>query len=145
MAEGVFRHLSAEAGCANRFVIDSAGTRVRQSSSPPDPRALAAAGVRGIDIRHLRSRAVTAADPIQSDLVLAMDESTRQHLLNLALEGDRDKIRLFLEFAPETGLTEIPDPFDGGPADYEHALDLIWAASTGLLAGLHHTAASSPS
>jgi protein-tyrosine phosphatase len=29
--------------------------------------------------------------------------------------------------------TEVPDPYYGGPEDFEHVLDLIEAASEGLL------------
>jgi protein-tyrosine phosphatase len=42
-------------------------------------------------------------------------------------------LRLFLEFAPETGISEVPDPYYGGPNGFEDVLDLIEAASRGLL------------
>ena len=48
-------------------------------------------------------------------------------------EARRDRLRLFLEFAPELGLNEVPDPYYGGRADYDHALDLIEPGVAGLI------------
>ena len=36
---------------------------------------------------------------------------------------------MFLEHAPETGRTSVPDPYFGDAADYERALDLIEAGT----------------
>ncbi len=43
------------------------------------------------------------------------------------------KLRLFLEFAPELDLHEVPDPYYGGPQGFEHVLDLCEAAARGLI------------
>ena len=115
MAQGLLRHLLLQTDQGNEFTIASAGTRVRNIGGPPDPRAQAAASTRDIDISDVRSRQVTAADVAAHDLVLAMDEASRQGLLLLAPESAGDKVRLLLDFAPGYGLTDIPDPFHGGP------------------------------
>ena len=41
--------------------------------------------------------------------------------------------RLFMEFAPDNDHREVPDPYYGGPDDYELALDLVEVASRGLM------------
>ena len=46
------------------------------------------------------------------------------------------KVRLFLEYAPEAGVEEVPDPYYGGPSGFEDVLDLVEQASRGLLAAL---------
>ena len=46
MAEGVFRKLVEEAGCAEHVEVDSAGTHAYHTQEPPDPRAQAAAAIR---------------------------------------------------------------------------------------------------
>jgi protein-tyrosine phosphatase len=38
-----------------------------------------------------------------------------------------------MEFAPDSGSLEVPDPYYGGPAGFERVLDLAEAASRGLL------------
>ncbi|MFM9848990.1 MAG: low molecular weight protein-tyrosine-phosphatase [Hyphomicrobiaceae bacterium] len=136
MAEGLLRHLLLQTDQGSAFTIASAGTRVRSIGDPPDPRAQAAASTRGIDISDLRSRQATEADVAAYDLVLAMDEASRQDLLLLAPEGAQGKVRLLLDFAPGYGLKDIPDPFHGGPDDYALALDLIEGGCAGLLTSL---------
>lgn len=145
MAEGLLRHLLLQTDRGHDFTIASAGTRVRAIGGPPDPRAQAAAGTRGIDISDLRSRQVTAADVATHDLILAMDETIRRDLLNLAPGNAPGKIHLLLDFAPGYGLKDIPDPFDGGPDDYALALDLIEGGCAGLLTALAQSPASSGS
>ena len=145
MAQGLLRHLLLEADQAGEFAIDSAGTRVRNIGDPPDPRAQAATSTRGIDISEVRSRQATKADVTAHDLILAMDEASRQDLLLLAPESAGDKLRLLLDFAPGYGLTDIPDPFHGGPDDYMLALDLIEGGCAGLLTSLAQSPISSGS
>ena len=40
---------------------------------------------------------------------------------------------LFLAFAADTDISEVPDPYYGGDRGFEQVLDLIEAASEGLL------------
>lgn len=139
LAEGVFAHMAAEAGLGDAFHLDSAGTAGWNVGNPPDSRALAVAAARGIDISHLRARQVTRDDFGRFDLVLAMDEDNLQTLRGLA--GDRSgdpgaRIRPFLDFAPDMGLAGVPDPYYGGRQGFEDVLDMLEAASRGLLAHL---------
>jgi len=43
------------------------------------------------------------------------------------------RLRLVLELAPQTGISEVPDPYYGGPNGFEGVLDLIEAAARGLV------------
>jgi protein-tyrosine phosphatase len=144
LAEGLLRHLLREAGQGSEFVIASAGTRVRDIGGASDPRALAIAGTRGIDISDLRSRQALADDVASYDLILTMDEATRLDLLALA-PGATHKIHLFLDFAPGYGLKDIPDPFNGTPEDYTLAFDLIEGGCAGLITALAYRPNSSGS
>jgi protein-tyrosine phosphatase len=132
-AEGVFRKLVAESGFADRVQIDSAGTHDYHVGKPPDPRAQEAAARRGIDLSGLRGRQATSADFEQFDYLLAMDRENLEILLEIAPEGLKSKARLFLEFAPESGYTDVPDPYWGGGSGFERVLDLVEEAAAGLL------------
>ena len=134
-AEAVFRAIAAKEA-ATGIETDSAGTHAYHVGSPPDTRAIAAARRRGIDMRALRARAVEMSDFERFELLLAMDEQNYRHLLAMAPPDRRDRVRLFLEFAPELARREVPDPYYGGPTAFEDVLDLIEAASRGLLATL---------
>jgi protein-tyrosine phosphatase len=135
-AEAVFRDLVERESTGRVIEVDSAGTHAWQVGSPPDERAIVAAARRGIDLHGLRARQVTDADFERFDLLLAMDEPIYRRLLAIAPATHQDRVRLLLDFAPQLGRREVPDPYPGGPADFEEVLDLIEAAARGLLAAL---------
>ncbi|MFD0985838.1 low molecular weight protein-tyrosine-phosphatase [Methyloligella solikamskensis] len=136
MAEGVFRRVIAEAGVADRFEIDSAGLGDWHVGQAPDTRAQSAAKGRDMDISGQAARQVVLEDFDRFDLLLAMDRNNLAELKALAPEGTEGKIRQFLDYAPHLEAIDVPDPFFGGDEGFDHALDLIEAASEGLLESL---------
>lgn len=145
LAEGALRALVEAEDDAAGFVIDSAGTAGWHAGNPPDARAVAAARARGIDIRGQRSRQVRREDFEDFDLLLAMDDSNARCLARLA-PGDRAyKVRLFLDYAPEQELREVPDPYYGGEEGFGRVLDLVEAAARGLLRSLRTAVPHAPS
>lgn len=139
LAEGVFGHAAARARCEGDFDLDSAGTAGWHIGRGPDERARRAALNRGIDISRQSARQATREDFRNFDMILAMDADNVRELEYLAPEDARAQVRLFMEFAPEAGVGEVPDPYYGGPEGFDEALDLIEAASQGLLAHLTKT------
>jgi protein-tyrosine phosphatase len=136
MAEGVFRRVAEEEGLLDRFEIDSAGLGDWHIGQAPDHRAQKAARSRGVDISAQSARQVVDEDFERFDLLLVMDRSNYAELKARAPHDARAKIRPFLDFAPHVGTKDVPDPFFGGTEGFDHALDLIEAASRGLLASL---------
>jgi protein-tyrosine phosphatase len=136
MAEGVFRRVAEEEGLIDRFEIDSAGLGDWHIGQAPDHRAQKAARSRGVDISSQSARQVMYEDFDRFDLVLAMDGSNLAELKARAPHEARGKIRPFLDFAPHVGTKDVPDPFFGGAEGFDHVLNLIEAASRGLLASL---------
>ena len=143
-AEGVVRKLLAEQAPELDVLIDSAGTHGYHIGAPPDPRACRAAERRGVDIRPLRARPVTAEDFAHFELVLAMDEQNRQFLLEACPPEYQHRIRLFLDFAPHLERREVPDPYYGGSTGFEHVLDLVEEAAAGLIEHLRRTEPPAP-
>jgi len=45
----------------------------------------------------------------------------------------REKIQLFLSYAPHLADREIPDPYYGSPVGFERVMDLLEAAAEGFL------------
>ena len=132
-AEVVFRDIAAREAPDLKFQVDSAGTAGYHIGEPPDPRTRAAALRRGYDLSPLRARIVEPGDFEQFDLLLAMDHENLAVLKRRAPAAVQQRVRLFLEFAPEAGVTEVPDPYYGGPNGFEEVLDLVEAAARGLL------------
>ena len=131
-AEGVFRAIAAQELAHLQLTVDSAGTAGYHVGEPPDRCTREAAARRGYDISHLRARVVEPADFERFDLILAMDRQNLRTLESRAPAHARHRIKLFLKYAPEAGVEEVPDPYYGGPNGFEHVLDLIEAASRGL-------------
>lgn len=135
-AEGVFRQLLNAEAPELPVEVDSAGTAAYHINSPPDPRSQRAAQHRGIDLSGLRGRQVTLRDFTDFDFILAMDGDNLRDLRALAPPNSRARVQLFMEYAPDAGRLEVPDPYGGSDADFEEVLDLTTAASRGLLAAL---------
>ena len=81
----------------------------------------------------LRARIVEPRDFEDFDLILAMDRENLGVLHHRAPAHARERVRLFLEFAPDATVTEVPDPYYGGPNGFEEVLDLVEVATQGLL------------
>ena len=132
-AEVVFRAVASREAPDIELEIDSAGTAGYHVGEPPDRRTRQAAARRGYDLSALRARVVEPRDFEHYDLILAMDRENLSALERRAPPQARDRLRLFLEFAPQTGISEVPDPYYGGANGFEDVLDLIEAASRGLI------------
>ena len=139
-AEAVLRAIAAREAPELSIEVDSAGTAGYHVGDPPDSRSQAAARRRGYDMESLRARVLEPADFERFDLLLAMDENNFEVLRRRAPAAYRERVRLFLDFAPDCGMSEVPDPYYGGPAGFEHVLDLVEEASRGLLMHLRERA-----
>jgi protein-tyrosine phosphatase len=133
-AEGVFRHLVAEAGLTSAFEIDSAGTAGYHSGEPPDHRARAAGKRAGIVIGG-RARQFLAADFARFDHVVAMDVANAKDLRRIAASDEAcAKIRLLRSFEPEAPANApIPDPYYGEEQGFDDVLELCRTACRYLL------------
>ena len=135
-AEAVFRQRAARLGVAERWRIDSAGTGDWQVGQPPDARAIRHARARGYDLGTRRARQISVGDFARFDWILAMDRSNLRALEELRPESFAGHIGLLLDFVPELGVRDVPDPYRGGALGFEHVLDLIEPACDGLVAHL---------
>ena len=138
-AEGVFTHRLTEHGLGDRILVDSAGTHGYHIGGPPDPRACAAAERRGVDISGQSARRLDVDDFDRFHYVLAMDHENVARIEAICPPHRRDRVQLFLEYAPDLGINEVPDPYYGGTVGFERVLDMIESASAGLLEHIRKT------
>lgn len=110
--------------------VDSAGTGDWHVGKPADPRSIAAASERGVEITSI-ARQVRTADFEEFDLIVAMDASNHADLGELP-GADRSRLRLMREFAGEPGA-DVPDPYYGGDDGFEEVLDILERACDGLI------------
>jgi low molecular weight protein-tyrosine phosphatase len=135
-AEAVLRAIASREAPELRIEVDSAGTAGYHIGAAPDARSQEAARRRGYDMSSLRARIVEPEDFERFDLILAMDRNNLAVLRRQAPAALRERVRLFLEFAPDAGATDVPDPYYGGSSGFEEVLDLVEAAARGLLGHL---------
>jgi protein-tyrosine phosphatase len=131
ISQGVFENVLRREGLEEEVFVDSAGTGNWHVGSPPDERAQRTAGLRGVDLGAQQARQISPEDCDDFDYVLTMDEENYRTVSGLC--RGRAVVRPFLDFAPDSPEREIPDPYHGGAEGFERVLDLVEAASEGLL------------
>ena len=127
-AEGVMRALAPDTE------TDSAGTGDWHVGEPPYGPMQKAAIERGYDLSDLRARQIMARDFDRFDLILAMDDRNLRAIEALRPAGNATPLRLFTDYAPERGMTHVPDPYN--TRDFDGTLDLIEDCARGLIARL---------
>lgn len=135
-AEEVFRHLVNERGLTEAFRIDSAGLIDYHEGELSDPRMRSHAARRGYRLTH-RSRPVREADFTRFDYIVGMDhDNMRQLQRRAAATASTAHLLLMADFLSHHNSSTIPDPYYGGPDDFDHVLDLLEDASVGLFSYL---------
>ncbi|MGW6743001.1 low molecular weight protein-tyrosine-phosphatase [Streptomyces sp. NPDC055025] len=142
IAEAVFRARLTEAGLDGLVEADSAGTGGWHEGDGADPRAVAVLDAHGYGNDHT-ARQFHASWFSRLDLVIALDEGHLRELRRLApTPADAAKVRLLRSYdaaAEPTGDLGVPDPYYGDITGFEECLELVEAASEGLLAAVQDT------
>ncbi|MBT2466393.1 low molecular weight phosphotyrosine protein phosphatase [Streptomyces sp. ISL-66] len=135
MAESVFRSHVADAGLVGLIEVDSAGTGGWYEGDGADPRTVAVLAAAGYEQDH-RARQFRASWFAGLDLVIALDAGHLRDLRALApTPEDAAKVRLLRAYDPAATAAEgdVPDPYYGPSEGFEECLELVEAASPGLL------------
>ena len=132
-AHGVFEHLVNKANLQNQVRVDSAGTAAYHVGNKPDLRMTETANERGVDITYLRARAVNENDFETFDLILAMDEENYSDLMMQCPEHLKHRIDMYLDYATNTHLKSVPDPYYGAQSGFDQVMDLVFDVSHNLI------------
>jgi protein-tyrosine phosphatase len=137
MAESVFRTRVREAGLDGLVEVDSAGTGGWHEGDGADPRTVAVLAENGYATGHT-ARQFQPSWFSRLDLVVALDSGHLRALRRLApTEQDAQKVRLLRSYDPAAGDDlDVPDPYYGGAEGFEECLEMVEAASAGLLAAV---------
>jgi len=142
LAQGVFSHLAAQRGVADRLAIESCGTSGWHIGESPDPRTIEVARRHGILLRSRARRLNPEMDFVRFDLLLAMDA---QNLASMRDAGaPPGKAFLFRTFDPAIrsdtknvsmsgGNLDVPDPYHGGPDGVDLGFEMVHRTSLCLL------------
>ncbi|WP_030755444.1 MULTISPECIES: low molecular weight protein-tyrosine-phosphatase [unclassified Streptomyces] len=135
MAESVFRAHVAADGLDALVEVDSAGTGGWHEGDGADPRAISVLEAAGYEQDH-RARRFHSSWFARLDLVIALDAGHLRDLRALAPTAqDAAKVRLLRSYDPAASAaeTDVPDPYYGPLDGFEECLELVEAASPGLL------------
>ncbi|MEU2432235.1 low molecular weight protein-tyrosine-phosphatase [Streptomyces sp. NPDC007861] len=137
MAESVFRARVADAGLDGLVVVDSAGTGRWHEGDGADHRTVSILRANGYESGHV-ARQFHAGWFERLDLVIAPDEGHLRELRRLApTEAHAAKVRLLRSYDPAVrGDLDVPDPYYGGMDGFEECLEMVEAASEGLLSAV---------
>jgi protein-tyrosine phosphatase len=134
MAESIFRAHVTSAGLGSVVGVDSAGTGGWHEGDSADLRTVSVLEANGYESAH-SARRFQAAWFMHLDLVIALDEGHLRELRSLApTPADAAKVRLLRAYDPgAVGDLDVPDPYYGGMDGFEECLEMVEAASEGLL------------
>ncbi|MHB1050425.1 MAG: low molecular weight protein-tyrosine-phosphatase [Bacteroidota bacterium] len=129
-AEGVMKKFSE----GKAIEIDSAGTAGYHIGELPDSRMRSHAAKRGFPLTHRARQFDSAKDFERFDLILAMDKNNMRDLQSMDRKNQYGhKLKMMTDYSQALKVTEVPDPYYGGPEGFEHVLDILEDACGGLL------------
>lgn len=131
LAEGAARAAFTDAGIA--ATLDSAGTGDWHVGRPPDPRALAEARRRGVDISDLRARQLSPGDFTRFDLILAADAENLRAARALAPADATARLMLMLDLVPGRAGDSVTDPYYGADDGFAETWDDVSAVAAALV------------
>ena len=132
-AEAFLRHRVQEAGLSENIECDSCGTHSYHIGENPDPRTIAAAFKKRIDMGDLVARKIHPKDFDKYDLILAMD---RDHLAALQKQSPKTpkaKLALYLDYVGMGANKDVPDPYYKDGAVFNHVVELVHEATDKLI------------
>ncbi len=120
LAEGLFVRHARERGVDGRFTVDSCGVGDWHAGELADPRTRKVAARYGLELTH-RARIIDPREDFaRFELILPMDDSVLRSVLRLG--GPPERTLLMRSFEPGASgePADVPDPYTGTEADFEH-------------------------
>jgi protein-tyrosine phosphatase len=141
VAEVVLREMVDAEGLD--VVVTSAGTGAWHVGGPMDPGSAAVLAEHGLDGSAHVAQQMTRERVGEFDLLVAMDRSNRDDLLEMVGDRARPRVVLLRDLDPDGDPDQsVPDPYGGGPEGFSTVFAQVEAACAGLVARLPEYLAS---
>ncbi|HRH35894.1 MAG TPA: low molecular weight protein-tyrosine-phosphatase [Catalimonadaceae bacterium] len=127
LAEAIFKKQLEERNLSEKYQADSCGTSGLHVGERPDARTIRNARHHGLEIDHT-GRQLSVSDLSSFDLILTMDRSNHQFVLDMArpVFGSRAEIKMIRSFDPEAlGAMDVPDPWYGKEEGFEEIYQIL--------------------
>lgn len=120
------------------FIVDSAGIGNWHVGQLPDSRMRMHGSKHGYNINH-HARQFTNEDFNNFDYIVVMDEENYSIITSMAKsDANKAKVIRMADFFSHHTNTSVPDPYYGGDADFELAIELIEDGCEGLLKSFNY-------
>jgi protein-tyrosine phosphatase len=136
-AEGMFRDLVLREGLEHSVGWDSCGIGGWHEGELPDSRMRKAASARNIKLDS-RARVIKPSDFDEFDYIITMEPRVHKHCQNMCKEGSRALVKEMADYVGTKSVSEIPDPYYGGPSGFEDVLNLLEEGCGNLLERIEH-------
>lgn len=113
-----------QAGLLDYAEFDSAGTHSYHVGEFPDARALKSARLRGYHCAVSTARELVSQDFFYFDHLFFADKTNLLFANSISPPNMHYKFSLILDVLPMFFGQDVPDPYYGGGAGFEHVLDL---------------------
>jgi Protein-tyrosine-phosphatase len=135
MAHGIFNHLVREANLQDRLFADSAGIDRYEAGRPTHDGTVNVLKKHGI-IFSKRARLLTEQDGANFHYLIGMTQDHIRALerVRLLANNPSARVALLLDYAPQLGVREVPDPYYNGK--FDECYMLVNAGVRGLLAAI---------
>jgi len=134
LAEAAFRKAADEAGL--EVHVASAGTAGYHVGEAPDPRTIAEARQRGVDVTGYRGRQLAAQDFHDFDYIFGMDRSNMADIARVDPGDGRARVAMLLDIVPGQEGREVADPYYGGADGFGATWNEVDAGARALVAVL---------
>jgi protein-tyrosine phosphatase len=136
MAEALLKARRAGFGAGAELAfqqVASAGARAAPRGETIDARAAAALQRAGLGVeRKWRSQRVGPEHFERYDLILAMEADNLKLLREQCLPALQSRLHLLMDFVPGMEGQDVPDPYFGPAAGFDHVLALLERGVAGL-------------
>lgn len=105
--------------------VDSAGTASYHIGDQPDPRAVAIAGLNGVDITGQRARQIERDDFYRFSHIIALDRANLEGLRAKAPRDGTARLAMLLDAVEGRRGEPVADPYYGDAAAFEAAWSVI--------------------
>ena len=127
LAEGILKSKLP----TDKFIVDSAGTGSWHVGRSPDPRSIAVAKTKNIDISYQKGRQFQTTDFADFDYIYVMDKSNYDDVVALTKnDQEKEKVQIILnELFPNENV-DVPDPYYGMANGFEMVYNMLDDACT---------------
>ncbi len=134
-AQGIMQSLVDKKGRHENFFIDSAGIGDWHVGQLPDRRMRMCGARHGYDFNHRARQFRADNDFDRFDTILVMDNQNLADIRSMAHnETEKRKVVTLAQYLHHhPGQHDIPDPYYGNMSDFEHVIELLEDACSGLL------------